>query len=118
MFATVGVLMASISAFESLLDIIPAVIAGLAADVMVRVWQAAPARPVGVRWTAALTPVVLWSVRFAAIEATAGVGWPGEVWSGTIVFASLLGLGLALLAFPPKSPAASPHREEAAKLEA
>ena len=117
MFAVVGGLMASIFAFEAPLDLIPPVIAGLAADVIVRVTRAGPAHPTGVRWTAAMTPVVLWSVRFAGFEAIGGVGWPGEVWSGTIVFAALLGLGLALLAFPPQFPASSPHDVEDAKLE-
>jgi hypothetical protein len=105
MFSVVGVLMASIFAFETPLDIIPAVVAGLAADVLVRIVRAGPANPRGVRWTAALTPLVLWSSRFVGLEAVGGIGWPPEVWSGTIVFGVLLGLGLALLAFPPRLPA-------------
>jgi hypothetical protein len=105
MFAVVGVLMASIFAFEMPLDIVPAVVAGLAADVLVRIVRAGPANPRGVRWVAALTPMVLWSVRFLGLEAVGGIGWPPEVWSGTIVFGVLLGLGLALLAFPPRAPA-------------
>jgi hypothetical protein len=109
MFGVVGVLMASIFAFEAPVDIVPPLVAGLAADVIVRVVRAGPANPNGVRWVAALTPVVLWSVRFAGMSAMGGMGWPPEVWSGTIVFAALLGLGLTLLAFPPRLPAASPH---------
>jgi hypothetical protein len=105
MFTVAGVLMASIFAFETPLDIIPPVVAGLAADVLVRIVRAGPANPRGVRWTAALTPLALWSVRFVGFEAVGGIGWPPEVWSGTIAFGVLLGLGLALLAFPPRAPA-------------
>ena len=103
MFAVVGVLMASIFAFETPLDILPPLIAGLAADVIVRVFRAGPANPRGVRWTAALTPVVLWSVRFAGFEATGG-DWVAPRRSGRGRSSSVpsLGLGLALVAFPPK----------------
>ena len=106
MFGVVGVLMASIFAFAVPLDIVPPLIAGLAADVIVRIVHAGPANPRGVRWVAALAPVVLWSVRFGGMAAMgSGIGWPLEVWSGTIFFGALLGLGVALLAFPPRTPA-------------
>ena len=49
--------------------------------------------------------IVLWSLNMAAIWVTAGMGWTPELWSGTIVLAGLVGVGLSLVAVPPRAPA-------------
>ena len=56
MFGVVGVLMASIFAFEAPLDIVPPLVAGLAADVIVRIVRAGPTNPRGVRWAGRTDP--------------------------------------------------------------
>jgi hypothetical protein len=42
-----------------------------------------------------------WSVYFAVVAATAGIDWSPELWTGTIMWACLLGLTLSLLMQPP-----------------
>ena len=102
MFGVVGVLMASIFAFEAAARHRPRR-GGRAGGRCTGPDRAGrTSQPERVRWTAALTPLVLWSARFVGLAAVGGIGWPPEVWSGTIVFGVLLGLGLALLAFPPR----------------
>jgi hypothetical protein len=98
------VLMAALMGFESPLDMVPPLVAGLAADLLIHALGAGPAKPRSVRIVAALVPVVLWSVRYTGIAVLLRMGWPPELWSGTIFFSALLGLGLSFLAFPPSSP--------------
>jgi hypothetical protein len=50
-----------------------------------------------------LVPIVVRSLNMAAIWAPAGIGWTPELWSGTIILAALTGVGLALLAVPPRA---------------
>ncbi len=45
---------------------------------------------------------VLWSLNMAAVSLSEGMGWTLELWSGTILLATLAGIGVSLLAVPPR----------------
>ncbi len=85
-------------------DLIAPLAGGLAADLLIRYLDPGPERLQAVRWFAFLVPVTMWSVRFGVFTRFADINWPVEIWSGTIIFAGLAGVGLSLLAFAP-SPA-------------
>jgi hypothetical protein len=46
-------------------------------------------------------PLALWPVWFEIYHHSWGVGWAVELWTGSIILASLSGVGLSVLAFPP-----------------
>jgi hypothetical protein len=81
-----------------------AVLAGLAVDGLLRLLEPSASRPRQFWAAGALVPLVTWSVYFAAVAVTAGIGWSAELWTGTIVWACLLGLVLSLLMLPPPVP--------------
>ena len=64
-------------------------LAGLAVDLLLR---RAPLRVTGF-----FAPLLLWGAWFTATAATQEVTWPVELWSGSIVWAGMLGLALSLL---------------------
>jgi hypothetical protein len=81
-----------------------AVLAGLAVDGLLRLLAPSAGRP-GRFWVAgAAVPLVTWSVYFAAVAVTSGIGWSAELWTGTIAWSCLLGLLLSLLMLPPPFP--------------
>jgi hypothetical protein len=93
LFTLVGVAMVSLDGFARWQLVIPAVIAGLAAD--------GAARRLSPRGTASLVPAVLWGAWFVVVGQIGGVTWTPELWSGTIVLTVLTGIGLSYLTFPP-----------------
>ncbi len=102
MFGFVGFFMALLDAFGQAWQIMPAVVGGLVMDLAVA-RSATPTR--GARVGAVLSPLFMWSVATIAFHIAWGVGWTPELWVGQIVMASLAGLGLSLIAFPPEVPA-------------
>ncbi|MNG28568.1 hypothetical protein D3C84_1138470 [compost metagenome] len=46
-------------------------------------------------------PIVLWTIYYAYLGLTNGIGWEVELWTGSIVEAALASLGLSLLSVPP-----------------
>ena len=90
MFAVVGV-----DGFDlrlrAPLDIVPAVVAGLAADVLVRIVRAGPANPRGGAVDSRAYPDGAVVGAFCWLGGRGGDWGPPEVWSGTIVFGVLLG---------------------------
>jgi len=107
-YAGVGVLMGAVDAYRLPAMVVAAVLAGLAVDGLLRLLQplAGPRR----FWAAgALVPLTTWSVYFAAVTVTAGIGWSAELWTGTIAWTCLLGLALSLLMLPPPVPKTPPR---------
>jgi hypothetical protein len=51
-----------------------------------------------------IAPAVYWSAHFALLRAGYGVGWEPQLLLGSVVWASLSGLTLALLMWPPAVP--------------
>ncbi|MGH2950795.1 MAG: hypothetical protein ACRDKX_01975, partial [Solirubrobacterales bacterium] len=91
-------------AFEFVWSILPAAIGGLAADVLIARLRPSLERPAALRLVAAGIPLALWTAYYATIGLTAPMVWPPELWSGTVVWTALTGLGLAQLMLPTSQP--------------
>jgi hypothetical protein len=111
-FGTVTLLFTILSAFMfllvperalALMSLTP-VVAGLVADAFVRWKNVSIERPGTVYAFGALVPLVLWSANMAALWATQGMAWTPELWSGTIILTALVGVGISLVAAPPRTP--------------
>lgn len=105
LFTVVAVCLNALESFFLGWTILAAVVAGVAADVLVRWWRPSPDRPWAYRGFAAAVPAVLWLAYFAVIDAEFGVAWSLELWGGVTTMAALAGCGLALLMTPPRMPA-------------
>jgi hypothetical protein len=107
LFTVPAVLSSAIEGFAQPILLVAAPIAGLVTDGLIRWLRPAPDRRTAVRLIAVLSPMVLFSAWFTALSLTAGIWYPIEVWSGTVVWTGLTGLGLALLMLPTPPPAPS-----------
>lgn len=102
LFTAVAVGISAMAAFEGAWLIVPAALGGAVADLLAARLRLGPSSPAAtLRWWAVLVPVVLWSLFFATLAVTSGIGWPATLWGGTLMFAALTGLTLSLLAVPP-----------------
>jgi hypothetical protein len=90
-----------------------AVLGGAAADVAVSLLRPSPQRPWAARAVAVIAPAVYWTAHFALLKAGYGVTWELEIWLGSVVWASLSGLSLALLMWPPAVPLTAWNRGRA-----
>ncbi|HYY77746.1 MAG TPA: hypothetical protein VFD04_00960 [Actinomycetes bacterium] len=81
-----------------------AVLGGAAADVAIALLRPSPQRPWATRAVAAAAPAAYWTANFAILRAGYGVTWVLEIWLGSVVWASLSGLTLALLMQPAAVP--------------
>jgi hypothetical protein len=90
-----------------------AVLGGAAADVAVSLLRPSPQRRWAARAVAMIAPAVYWTAHFALLKAGYGVTWELEMWLGSVVWASLSGLGLALLMWPPAVPLTAWNRGRA-----
>jgi hypothetical protein len=89
LFPVVAVYLTGLNGFDLVELALPALVAGVAADLLVT--RGRPILVFGV------VPVVLWSAFFATAEVSYGVGWDTELWAGSIVLASMTGLLLGAL---------------------
>ena len=90
-----------------------AVLGGAAADVSVSLLRPSPQRRWAARAVAVIAPAVYWTAHFALLKAGYGVTWELEIWLGSVVWASLSGLSLALLMWPPAVPLTAWNRGRA-----
>jgi hypothetical protein len=90
-----------------------AVLGGAAADVAVSLLRPSPQRRWAARAVAMIAPAVYWTAHFALLKAGYGVTWELEIWLGSVVWASLSGLSLALLMWPPAVPLTAWNRGRA-----
>ena len=74
---------------------------GLVADWAIARWNRGDDAVAAHRLVAVVTPLGLWSAYFLVLQLRDGIAWPAELWTGSIVFASLSGLALSLLMVPP-----------------
>jgi hypothetical protein len=91
-----------------------AVLGGAAADVAVTLLRPSPQRRWAARAVAVVAPAVYWTSHFALLGAGYGVRWEPEIWLGSVVWACLSGLTLALLMWPPAVPLTAWNRGRAA----
>lgn len=108
-YGSTGVLMGAVDAYRLPAMVSAAVLAGLAVDGLLRLLGPLARRPQRFWAAGALVPLVTWSVYFAVVAVTAGIGWSAELWTGTIAWACLLGLALSLLILPPPIPNPTPR---------
>ena len=94
-----------------------AVLGGAAADVAVTLLRPSPQRRWAARAVAVIAPAVYWTSHFALLGAGYGVRWELEIWLGSVVWACLSGLTLALLMWPPAVPLTAWNRGRAASPE-
>ena len=107
-FGTVGILLTALDAFVWPWEILQMIVIGGVIDVMVSSLDPNPEVPNRFRLFALVAPAAAWSIRFIAFAVFRPTfGWPPEIWGGAIVFAGLLGWGLATLMTLPPSPSRS-----------
>lgn len=92
--------------------VVAALAGGLVADWLIARSAREPDRTRAHRLVATIIPLALWGSYFLALHVGHGVVWPAELWTGSILFASLSGFALSLLMMPPTP------RPSAADLEA
>jgi hypothetical protein len=106
-FTTTGLLMLALEEFTPMSAILTPFLGGLAADLLIRALRPTPARPLALRVVATAIPAAMWTIHFANIQLTEGIGWTAEFWTGTIAIASLGGLALSVLLVPPAVPSSA-----------
>lgn len=107
LFTVVAVMSNAIGAFSTMVLVIPAVVGGLAADLLIRRLRPSPDRPQAYRVLALAVPLVLWTAYYLTQDVVGGIVWPPEIWTGMIVYNALAGLVLAQLMLPGRTPAAA-----------
>ncbi|QHT62736.1 hypothetical protein GXP70_23975 [Paenibacillus lycopersici] len=98
LFTLVSVMMNVLDGFQNYPSIFVALGAGLVGDILYRALRAGEGRVMAERVIAAAVPIALWSFYFAWMAISDGIGWEQEFWAGSIVEATLLSMGLHLLA--------------------
>ena len=75
-------------------------ISGVAADLLL--WRLGPSTThvAGLRIFAIAVPAVFYAVYFVGLAFTEGIGWPVELWAGSILLAGAVGLFLTFLISP------------------
>lgn len=106
LYTFVAVLLAAIIEFEEPQQIAVALLAGLAADALIRSLRPSPDNKRGYWLMGFTVPLVLWSFYFTSFALTGGIGWTLEMWTGAIMWAAVLGALLSVLVVPPDTPAA------------
>jgi hypothetical protein len=106
LFTTVAALQTATQEFVHGELVLAALVGGLAADWAIAWSSRTASRASADRLVATVTPLALWASYFLVLEVRDGIAWPAELWTGSIVFASLSGLALSLLTAPAPRPAA------------
>ncbi|MGO4184084.1 hypothetical protein AB4Z17_23170 [Paenibacillus sp. TAF43_2] len=101
-FLLISALMGVVDGFTQIHSLIISFVAGLSGDLLLHLRRSDLNRRRSSRLIATITPIVLWGSYFGWMAATSGIGWEPELWVGSIVQASLLSLGLSLLAQSPE----------------
>ena len=94
--------MAGLDAFELWWQVVAVVVGGLTADVVIG--GTGPDRQRAIRWIGFAVPLVMWTVSTLVIHLAWTIRWPPELWMGQIVLAVMAGVGLSLIAAPPRAP--------------
>ncbi len=94
LFSVTAVALAGLESFEPIALAVPFVAGGTVADVIVARGLGGARRDLLIGMA---VPAVCWLGYFGVHAAVWGVRWPAEIWTGSVVFAVLTGLGLALL---------------------
>jgi hypothetical protein len=89
--------------------IVPALLAGLLADLLLRLLKPTADRVGALRLFAFAVPALLFGLYFVSMLVTGpGIGWSVHLWVGSIVMAGAVGVLLSYLAVPPLLPSDEP----------
>jgi hypothetical protein len=104
LFVVVAAIVVALDGFGAWEQLVGAAAAGVAADVAIAWLKPSPARVGVFRAVGSLVPVAVIGCAFLAAVWRFGLGWPAELWAGTIVFGGLAGYTLAYLMQPTPIP--------------
>ncbi|HXF82521.1 MAG TPA: hypothetical protein VNN19_07205 [bacterium] len=104
MFATVALGMSALRELHLAETVFVALLTGATADWLLATLRPSSSRVGAFRLFAALVPLILWTLYFAATALRWGLGVSPELWVGGIFFAAATGLGLALVMLPGGEP--------------
>ena len=90
-----------------------AVLGGAAADVAVELLRPSPQRRWAARVAAVIAPAVYWTAHVALLGVGYGAAFEPATWAASVAWASLSGLALALLMWPPAVPLTAWNRGRA-----
>jgi hypothetical protein len=108
LFATLTALVGGLDAYARPWPLLAALPAGLLADVLIRRLRPGAERPWAVYAVAAASSAALWLAFFGIYQFAYGVGWPAELWTGSVVMAAMSGFAVGALVFPPRIPVPAP----------
>ena len=94
---TIALLSSGVAEFDQPAAPAAALVAGLAADSVVRAGRGL-AEPVQLLLIGAVVPLTLWTAQLGALALTTGVRWPAELVVGVVVLSVMLGTALGLVA--------------------
>ncbi|MBV8160634.1 MAG: hypothetical protein JO265_06890 [Acidimicrobiia bacterium] len=95
LFGVPAVAMSGLDSFGRLPLALCAVVGGLVADIMVEA-------DIPLRWIATAVPSAAWLPYFIVFKVAYDLPWTVHLWLGTVFLAALTGIGLSLLADPPR----------------
>ncbi|MCD9022060.1 hypothetical protein [Cohnella silvisoli] len=102
LFAIITIMMNVLDGFEGWRTILVAMAAGLIGDLVYHGLRPYEGRMWAYRVVAFITPVALWTIYYIWMFMLTGIGWSVELWTGSVVEAGLVSLGLSVLALSPK----------------
>jgi hypothetical protein len=104
LFQVVATIIVAVDGFEAWENLLGAAAAGVAADTAIARLRPAPDRVGGFRAVGSLVPMAVIGCTFLAAVWRLRLGWPAELWTGTIFFGGLAGYALAFLMQPTPVP--------------
>jgi hypothetical protein len=105
LFLVVAVIIVAMDNFQAWANLVAAAAAGVAADAAIARLRPSPDRVGAYRAVGSLIPMAVIGFTFLAAVWRFRLGWPAELWTGTVFFGGLAGYTLAYLMQPPPVPA-------------
>jgi len=100
LFLVVAAIIVALDEFRAWENLIGAAAAGVAADAAIARLRPAPDRAGAFRAVGSLVPMAVIGCTFLAAVWRFRLGWPAELWTGTVFFGGLAGYALAVLMQP------------------
>jgi hypothetical protein len=104
LFLVVAALIVALDDFRAWENLVGAAAAGVAVDLAIARLRPAPDRLGAFRAVGSLVPMAVIGCTFLAAVWRFGLGWPAELWTGTVFFGGMAGYALAFLMQPTPVP--------------
>jgi hypothetical protein len=104
LFMVVATIIVALDNFQAWENLLAAAAAGVAADTAIARLRPSPDRVGAFRAVGSLVPMAVIGCTFLAAVWRLRLGWPAELWTGTLLFGGLAGYALAYLMQPPPVP--------------